>query len=324
MDHTKIKYVFLLFCSALIISCSDVDNPNNNPIANVPVEKPVIKRNPAPVFNADSCFQFLKKQVDFGPRVPGSAAHQKCVDFIVGSLKRFGLETIVQDGRTKTSDGKVFPVKNIIGSYKPEVQQRILLAAHFDTRPTADRDTKDKDKPIDGASDGASGVAVLLEIARQVMSAKPYIGIDFIFFDMEDYGDKYCLGSEYWAQNMHKQGYVANYGILLDMVGAKNATFPMEGYSLAYGKIVVDKVWGKAEELGYGNLFIYQDVDAIMDDHVNINVKANIPCIDIIHMKQDSFGFGDYHHTHKDNLDIIDINVLKAVGHTVSEVIYKE
>jgi glutaminyl-peptide cyclotransferase len=283
----------------------------------------------APDFNADSAYAFVKAQVDFGPRVPGSKAHSKCADYLLAKLKSYGLETTLQTGTVQTFDKKQFTLKNIIGSYKPDAQSRILICSHWDTRPWADEDTKDKDKPFDSANDGPSGVGVAMEIARQITTTNPMVGVDFIFFDMEDYGtsgdnESWCLGSQYWAKNLHKPNYFANFGVLLDMVGGANAIFPKEKNSVEYASAATDKVWKAADDLGYGNYFSPQVKMFVgVDDHIYVN-KAGIPCIDIIEYNQATGGFGDYHHTHKDNMDIIDKSTLKAVGQTLLEVIYNE
>jgi len=288
-----------------------------------------VKKITAPDFNADSAYAYIKAQVDFGPRVPGTPSHAKCANYLVAKLKSYGLETIVQRGTVQTFDKKQFSLKNIIATFKPEAQSRILICSHWDTRPFADSDTKDKDKPIDGANDGASGVGVALEIARQISTIQPNIGIDIIFFDLEDYGtsgnnESWCLGSQFWAKNLHKTNYYANFGILLDMVGGPNAAFPKESKSVEYASAAVDKVWKAANNVGYGNYFLSQTKEFVgVDDHIYVN-RAGIPCIDIIEYNQATGGFGDYHHTHKDNMSLIDKNTLKAVGQTLLEVIYNE
>lgn len=312
--------LFVLCISFLAISCSDqpVDEIKDH-------TKDITEhKNPAPAFNVDSCFAYLKMQVDMGPRVPLTPAHVKCGDWLIAKLRSYGLTIIEQKGSVIAYNEKQTPVRNIIASYMPDKQKRILLCTHWDTRPMADRDDAGKDTPIDGASDGASGVAVLLEIARQLQTAKPDAGIDLVFFDMEDYGNKFCQGSEYWAQNLHKAGYFANFGILLDMVGAKGAVFPIEGQSKMYAASYVKKVWDKGAALGYSDYFSYTEMRPITDDHVNINTIANIPCLDIIQMDPASGDFGPYHHRHSDNMSIIDKNTLRAVGHTLTEVIYAE
>ncbi len=283
-----------------------------------------------PEFNADSAYHYVQKQVDFGPRVPGTGSHSSCASYLNGKLMTYGFSTIEQNAVLPTFDKRQYKLKNIIGSYRPELPSRILIAAHWDTRPWADKDTINVNAPFDGANDGASGVGVALEIARQVQLQAPSVGLDIIFFDLEDYGDmggdlsSWCLGSQYWSENLHKSNYTANYGILLDMVGAPNAIFPKEGNSVNYASQVVNKVWNTAHELGYGNFFSMQRKDFVgVDDHIFIN-KMGIPCIDIVEYKPSTGSFGDYHHTHGDNMSVIDKTTLKAVGQTLLHVIYNE
>jgi hypothetical protein len=315
------KIVFLAF-SLFFFACGD----NEPPIDKLPEKKkPEQKKLSAPIFNPDTCYAYIKAQVDFGYRIPKTAAHEKCVNYLVNQLKKMGLAVQIQNGTATDFENEPLPIKNIIASYKPNEQKRILLCAHYDTRPFADRDTDaNKKKPIDGAIDGASGVAVILELAREFAIAKPSIGIDIIFFDAEDYGDKYCLGSMYWSQNMHLPNYYAQYAILLDMVGAKNAKFPLEGNSKYYAGDIQKKIWNKAAEIGYSDYFIFDEVQAITDDHVYLNSIAHIPSVDIIQMNPQTKDFGDYHHKLTDNISMVDKNTLKAVGQTLSDIIYSE
>ncbi len=291
-----------------------------------------------PVFNGDSAYQYIARQVAFGPRVPNTAEHAACADYLSNELKRFGADVIVQEADVIAFDNTVLKAKNIIGQFNPEKNNRILLFAHWDTRPFADydQDASKHNQPIDGANDGGSGVGVLLEIARQIGQSGHPLGIDIILFDAEDYGqpahlnlpykeDTWCLGSQYWGRNMHKHGYTARYGILLDMVGAKNALFYKELYSLEFAPELVNRVWNTAADKGFGQYFAYDQGGMITDDHVYVNQLTNIPCIDIIqHDPASSTSFGSYWHTHNDNMDNIDKNTLKAVGQTVLEVIYDE
>ncbi|MDP1743989.1 MAG: M28 family peptidase, partial [Bacteroidota bacterium] len=282
----KNKILLLFFVTTLFFLAS-CRNETEQKTKTVDTKNVGVKKVIAPDFNADSAYAYIKAQVDFGPRVPGTTSHAKCADYLVAKLKSYGLETIVQRGTVQTFDKKQFTLKNIIATFKPEAQSRILICSHWDTRPFADSDTKDKDKPIDGANDGASGVGVALEIARQVTSIQPNIGVDIIFFDIEDYGtsgdnESWCLGSQFWAKNLHKTNYYANFGVLLDMVGGPNAIFPKESKSVEYASAAVDKVWKAASNIGYGNYFLSQTKEFVgVDDHIYVN-QAGIPCIDII------------------------------------------
>ena len=290
----------------------------------------------APAFNADSAYLYVEEQVNFGPRVPNTPAHVACGDYLIAQLERFGAKVYVQEAKLSTYDGKMLNARNIIGAFKPESKKRIALFAHWDSRPWADNDP-DQQKhytPILGANDGASGVGVLLEVARQLQQKETEFGIDIIFFDAEDHGthrdykgqhleEHWCLGSQYWARNPHIQGYNARYGILLDMVGGKEATFKYEYYSEKYAKDVNRKVWRAAERLGFGNYFKKQDGGGATDDHLFVNKIARIPTIDIV-ATSDRYSFFEHWHTVKDDMDAIDKATLQAVGQTLLQVIYNE
>jgi len=291
----------------------------------------------SPEFNADSAFQFVKKQVEFGARVPNTAAHKACGDYLFATLKNFGLQVTEQQFTPTTYDGKKLNARNIIASFNPEATKRILLTSHWDSRPFSDQDSVMKNKPVLAANDGASGVAVLLEVARVLARSgnKLNLGVDIILFDAEDWGNSekatdkfggFCLGSQYWASNKHVANYTAYFGILLDMVGAKGATFPKEGYSVSMADGVVRNVWGIASQLGYSHFFIDKAGPSITDDHIPVNETAKIPMIDIIHIKQNDPGhtFFDQWHTAHDDLKNIDPETLKAVGQTLIQVLYQE
>jgi len=283
-----------------------------------------------PVFAADSAYHWVKAQVDFGPRNPGSKGHAKTAEFLVAELKRFAPEVVVQTAPIRMHDGKTFPLKNIIASFNPDAKKRIVLAAHWDTRQKADNSSERTNEPILGANDGASGVGVLLEVARQLAAAPLQVGVDIVLFDLEDYGagevnDSYCMGSQYWAAKPHKAGYTADYGILLDMVGARDARFYQEGFSTYYAPHIVRKVWNTAYDLGYGRFFAFENSAPITDDHFYVNKIAGIPMIDIIqHDPLTNSGFGAYWHTHEDDLSVIDPATLKAVGQTLLHILYHE
>lgn len=291
-----------------------------------------------PDFNADSAYYFVQKQVDFGPRTVGSEAHEECGKWLVKKFSQYSDTVIIQPFKARTYDNVTRNAKNIIASINPDYPNRILLMAHWDTRPFADHD-KDAslhNTAIDGANDGASGVGVLLEMARLFQKQKPEIGIDIVLFDLEDWGpptdmqnydDKnWGLGAQYWSKTPHVLGYSARYGILLDMVGAKNAKFPREGYSEQYAGFVMNIVWNTAAELGYGDYFLNQQGYQLTDDHVFVNRIAKIPSIDIIHMDRNSSNgtFFEHWHTSHDTMDKIDKKTLKMVGHVLSTVVYNE
>ncbi|MDR1499537.1 MAG: M28 family peptidase [Tannerellaceae bacterium] len=293
---------------------------------------------PAPSFDADSAYLNIKRQVDLGPRVPNSEAHKACGDFLAAALEARGASVHIQEMTLTAYNGERLSARNIIGSYDNDNPRRILLFAHWDSRPYADNDADPASQrtPIDGADDGASGVGVLLEIARLVGLNPPGLGIDIIFFDAEDFGapsfdnnsyheGAWCLGSQFWARNPHIPNYKADFGILLDMVGARGATFFKEETSVTRASAVLDDVWGVARDIGFGKYFLNGRIGYITDDHQYVIAGRNIPCIDIInYAASNAHGFGDYWHTHDDNMNIISRETLSAVGQTVTEVIYRK
>lgn len=307
--------------------------------SSAPAQKPADQMSATPDFCADSAFSYVKAQTDFGPRVPGTSAHSNCATWMAGKFRDFGLETIVQPITVTTFDGTVINGWNIIGQVNPEATSRVIICSHWDSRPWADNDPDPSkhNTPVDGADDGASGVGVIMEMARNMKESLPEIGVDFILFDAEDWGpgdsytgrhlDEYwALGTQYWARHPHKEGYRARYAILLDMVGGKGARFCKEGVSVHFAKNTVDKVWKTASKLGYGTLFPEFDGGFVTDDHYFINSIAKIPAIDIIPYRPDSKGssFGPNWHTSNDNISNIDKRVLEAVGKTMLQVIYNE
>ncbi|MBQ8422898.1 MAG: M28 family peptidase [Coprobacter sp.] len=287
----------------------------------------------APRFNADSAYHYIEKQLSFGYRIPNTPAHRAASEYLASELRRFGGEITVQEACVTAYDGTVLNARNIIAAFSPEKKDRVLLFAHWDSRPYADNDpdVKNHRKPILGANDGASGVAVLLEIARQIQTKSPRIGIDIILFDAEDYGqpyfaeqpdrgDTWALGSQYWARRPHNPAYRARYGILLDMVGGKNSRFPREGVSMQQAPGLVDKVWNAARKLGYGDYFVDEQGGYINDDHVYVGRR--VPSIDII--AYDGQEFVPQWHTLDDTIEHIDRATLEAVGQTVLHIIYNE
>lgn len=280
-------------------------------------------------FNADSAFAYVKQQCDMGPRVPGTPAHEQCAKWLTTQLRQWCDTVVVQPAQVTTFDGKTLNIKNIVGTFNPEATDRVLVLAHWDCRPWADNDPDEANhkQPVMGANDAASGVGVMLELARILSQERPEVGVDLLMVDAEDWGtdgdeDSWALGTQYWASNPHVAGYKANFGILLDMVGARGARFAQEYFSLQYAQGVVSLVWDTADKTGFGSLFVTQQGGAITDDHVMVNRIAGIPCIDIIDMRPDSeSGFFDGWHTTHDTLDQIDPATLRAVGQTVANVI---
>lgn len=323
-----ITTVFSLF------SCQE--NSNKKPQKDNTTSSTVI----IPNFNGDSAFNFVKAQTDFGPRVTNSKASKECAAYLINKLKEYCDTVYVQPFKSRAFDGTILNGRNIIGVFNPEKTKRVFLSSHWDSRPFADYDpdSKNHNTPIDGANDGASGVGVLLEMARVMKNQRPNIGIDIVFFDAEDYGPNHDLqkqnkenywglGSQHWAANPHVFGYKAQYGILLDMVGDKNARFYKEGFSLYFAAQVVSKVWNVAEKMGYGSYFIDAEGGYVTDDHYFVNTIAKIPTIDIIHYDASSssnHNFVSYWHTVEDNIDKIDPSTLNVVGRVVLQVIFEE
>ena len=319
------KYFFLPIIILLSLFACKSDKTIDTPIKRV-------KNLTIPKFNSASAYHFVAKQVEFGPRVPNTEAHQATKKWLVNQLKTAGAKVIEQDFVATAYTEEKLNSTNIIGQYNPKAKERIVLAAHWDSRHITDEDpdaTK-RDLPVDGADDGASGVAVLLEIARHMTALPDYMGVDIIFFDAEDYGtptkaETYCLGAQYWSENFHVKNYKAKYGILLDMVGAKNAHFRMELYSLQYAKEVVEKVWKLAGEMGRCDYFLNELGKDITDDHLFVNTMTGIPMINIINQPKGSGQtFVKHCHTTNDTMENIDKQTLGIVGQVLLAVIFNE
>ena len=296
-----------------------------------------------PSFSSDSAYAYIERQMAFGPRVPNSNAHMQCAVWLIEQLKAFGAEVELQKGFMPDYKGDNQQIYNIIGHFTPvqrdssaHTSARILLGAHYDTRPWCDEeeDYSERFYNVPGANDGASGVGVLLEVARQLGLKKAdstlSAPVDIIFFDCEDMGtprvytgaereDTWCLGSQLWATNYAKNSAaVYSFGIILDMVGAPDAVFPLEMYSTRYASNYQHQIWRAAEQLGYGSMWVKQQSYPITDDHYYINYIAGIPCVDVIHYDiRNATGFPHWWHTRNDNMDNISKSTLQAVGEVV-------
>lgn len=324
--------IFVTGCGEDATKRDQPEKSKSKPVA----QKKILVETPS--FSSDSAFVYIQKQVDFGPRVPNTEAQKKCANYLVNKLASIGLDTLIQRGSVRAYNGKPLRIYNIMGRYRPELPNRIVFFAHWDSRPYADRGQVKRTKPIDGANDGASGVGVLLEMARTIAASKvkPNCGYDIVFFDAEDYGrpqetmtqdvgDTWCLGAQYWSNNIPFKNYMPRYGILLDMVGAENAVFPKEGWSLYYNPGPTHSIWAMAHGLGHGKYFDNRQMNyGLTDDHKYVNEIAGIPTTDIVHYELNRSDFGSFHHTHEDNIGLIHKPTLQAVGETILQALYQE
>lgn len=306
----------------------------------IDMEESMDKIDPVgPAFSADSAYAFTQAQCDFGPRAMNTEGHDRCGSWIVNKFRQYGCVVTSLRADLKGYDGTVLKSQNIWARIHPERTERILLCAHWDSRPWADNDPDSANwhKPILAANDAASGVAVMLEIARLLQRDTTLrVGVDFVCFDAEDWGtpqwaeseggdNSWALGAQCFAANL-PYGFHVRYGILLDMVGGEGARFYKEGMSMQFAPEIVKKVWRAARKAGYGNFFPRQEGGMVTDDHIPLNQTAHIPTIDIIPFYPDcaQSSFGPTWHTLNDNMEHISRNTLKAVGQTMIQVIYTE
>ena len=327
----RTSFTLLAVAAILFASCTG-KSPKSQSTADT------IALAPCPRFSAANALKCIGVQCDFGPRVTGSEAAQRCGDYIVEQFRTLGASVEEQTASVTIWDGSQLPARNIIARFNPDNSDRILLCTHWDSRPWADNDPEELNwkTPVPAANDGASGVAILLEIGRLLRQQPVDVGIDMICFDAEDLGtplwaedredarDTWCLGSEVWAQRASADGYKARFGILLDMVGGMGSSFSREGISRQLAEPIVNIVWQLAGQLGYRQFFPLTDGGYITDDHINVN-DAGVPCIDIIpYFKDGPSSFGPTWHTLRDTPENIDPNVLEAVGQTLTQLIYNE
>lgn len=285
---------------------------------------------PEPVFSADSAYTYLRRQVEFGPRVPNTEAHRRAGDWLAAELRRHGAQVSEQRAVLRAFDGTQLQARNIFGRINPGEPERVLLLAHWDCRPWADEDPDPAKRrtPVDGANDGASGAAVLLELARVANSVGTKRGLDILLVDAEDWGtthndDSWALGAQHFMANLPDSGsYRPQGAILLDMVGGRGATFCREYFSQQSAPELADAIWAAARAAGYGEWFPNRWGGAVTDDHVKL-IDGGIPAIDIIDYRPGE-GFNPTWHTTSDNLDNIDPAALKAVGQTLADYLFKQ
>lgn len=329
------KSLLIILLSAGLTSCF---NNQSASTAGASALKEQVRVVNVPVFSEDSAFEYIKKQCEFGPRVPNTDSHEKCLAFLADELKRLGGTVSLQKADLKAYDGTIYKSTNIIAAFYPERQNRIVLFSHWDSRPLSDQEDGSKktamQKAVMGANDGASGVAVLLEAARNFSITDPQVGVDIVFFDAEDCGaprwdksqveDDWCLGSQYWSKN---NGYTAANkpvkGILLDMVGGANASFSIDAVSNYYASAYAREFWQLAADMGYGYNFNNAPGGQLVDDHYYVNTLAGIPTFDIIDYNQER-GFPEMWHTQHDDVEHIDRNTLGTVGRVLLHYIYKK
>lgn len=289
------------------------------------------KGRDVPEFDSENTYRFVEEQLAFGPRVPNSEAHREAIQYFYTHFSEYaGDESVFVQSFTTEAYGDSLQLYNLIASFSPEKKDRILLGAHWDSRPRSEMDVDEPERPVPGADDGGSGVAVLMELARIFRDNPPPIGVDMILFDGEDYGESgdleyYFLGSRYWSENPPVEGYNPRFAILLDMVGGKGAQFPKEGYSMEYAPSLVNEIWRIGQEFGYSDLFLDEMGQKVADDHIIVQRITGIPMINIIHHyvnEEGNLEFAEYWHTQNDDIDIIDKEVMGKVGHVLLELIY--
>ena len=271
-NHNIFIYGLLLLAIFAFVSCKKQNAPSADGFDYSKIE--------IPDFNADSAYHYVKTQCDFGPRIPNGKAAQSCGDYIIEFMRLYADTVYVQEFSSRLWDNTEVKGRNIIASFNLDATDRVLLGAHWDSRLWADHDPEPANHktPILGANDGASGVGVLMEIARVLKQKPTSQGVDIIFFDLEDQGSPqwavesdvedqtdWCLGSQYWSQNTHIPFYKANYGILLDMVGYNNPRFTKEAQSMGYASSIMNKVWDIAASKGYSDIFVSEKTPSIME-----------------------------------------------------------
>ena len=267
--------------------------------------------------------ELVRKQVGFGPRVPGSPGHAAQLAWMLDRLDTLGVVAAVDTFSHVTTGGDSLTLYNVMARFRPDATRRILLLAHWDTRPTSDEadDSASRATPVPGANDGASGTAVLLHLAAMFAEVPPPFGVDVLFVDGEDYGpgvDDMFLGARRYASRLSDTDRPV-YGLLLDMVGDADPSFPVEEISAQAASVVVRKVWRSAERLGYRQYFPSTVGLRVIDDHVPL-IEAGLPTANLV-----DFVYGpnnSYWHTPQDTLENVSAATLGMVGEVVAELVY--
>lgn len=334
--------IFLIFASFFLFGCAKEKSRDESPHIPAGNGNPQQQRggdkasdefatavtvHSMPAFSGTKAFQYLLKQTSFGPRNPNSQGHTQCLNYLAHELRGMADKVQLQEFSHPGYDHEQLRLTNIIASFNPDASARILLCAHWDTRPRAELDENKsrRNQPILGANDGASGVAVLLEIASLLKKQPLAIGIDIALFDGEDYGlegdtENYLLGSRHFAKT-HRSEYVPRFGILLDMIGDKFLEIPKERYSLKYAPDIVALVWNKAMELGYPQ-FLDEAGEEVIDDHLPLN-EAGIKTIDLIDLNYPD-QTNRFWHTHQDTPENCSAESLEAVGTVLMNILYTQ
>ena len=270
---------------------------------------------PATAFSGSAALSYAKAQVDFGPRVPGTAAAKKAGDWIISQMRARADTVIVQSWTHTTAGGKKLPMRNIFARFRPDLTERVLYLAHWDSRPVSEMAAAEADraKPVPGANDGASGVGLLIALADVLKKTPPVVGVDLLFVDGEDYGEfgppevDVLIGSRYFVAHPPTPGYKPLYGVLWDMIGDSNLRIPYEMHSFQQAPEVVSRVWQTAADLGYGDIFVQESGGEITDDHLPL-LRAGWRVIDVIDLTYPP------HHTPDDTIDKISARSLGIVG----------
>lgn len=298
------------FLAVLASACRDANEPRG----------PTPGR---PRFDGDAAHELVRTQVAFGPRVPGSPGHARQLAWMIERLDSLAPELSVDTFTHVTAAGEALTLYNVLARFEPAASRRVLLLAHWDTRPRSDAaaDPAERGLPVPGANDGASGTAVLLELARLFSIVSPPLGVDLLFVDGEDYGpgmEDMFLGARRYASRLGAQGRPV-YGLLLDMVGDASPSFPPEELSAQYAEVVVRKVWRAAERLGYREYFPKAVGERLVDDHLPL-IEAGLPTANLVDF---TYGPGNaYWHTPRDTPERVSAATLGMVGEVVAELIY--